>query len=203
MDTGPIVTMLTATASQGVSQVVGEAARQGVTVSASIDYAARAELEARELLRRMAAQITETVAATARTTMPAPVDAPGLFARLRPARFGIVTEALLGLVGSVVAALAALKPTQAEDAAAGATSRANNAGRFEAMEDAPIRSVYSSEILDSNTCPACLEVDGTEYANVTEAKQDYPAAGYVACEGRERCRGLAVAIFMDEQAAAA
>ncbi len=201
MDTGPIVAMLTATAAQGVSQVVGEAARQGVTVSASIDYTDRAELEAREMLRRMAAQVTETAAGAAKIGMPAPVETPsGLFARLRPARFGVISEALAAFIAFLGTQLGLLTSAAPEAAAAGATARATNTGRFTAMEAAPVSKCYASEVLDQSTCDPCLLIDGKEYDSVAEAMLDYPTGGFFGCEGWERCRGLAVAIFTDEQA---
>lgn len=202
MDTGPIVTMLTATASQGVAQVVGEAARQGVTVSASIDYAARAELEAREMLRKQAAQITETVAGAAKVGLPATVEPPsGLFSRLRPARFGVISEALGAFITFLGTQLGLLTSAAPEQAAAGATARATGAGRYEAMAEAPVSAVYVSALLDSNVCGPCAEDDGQTFATVAEARQAFPNGPNPACEGWERCRCLLVAIMADEQPA--
>ncbi len=200
MDTTPLVTMLTATAAQGVAQVVGEAARQGVTIAPDVDYAARAAVEANELQRRMAVQITEACATAARTVAPAPTLSRGRLARIG-ARFaprGLGPAGRSALDG-IEARLALLTPAAAEQAAAGATSRANGAGRFAAMAAAPVQTVVASEIMDANCCGPCLAVDGTEYASVEEAMGDYPGLGsYVACEGMERCRGTAVALFEGE-----
>jgi hypothetical protein len=64
-------------------------------------------------------------------------------------------------------------------------------------------SIYALEILDGNTCDACAEIDGQEYATFDEARADYPGlgGGYVDCQGRERCRGSLVFVYGDEAAA--
>lgn len=199
MDTTAIVAMLTATAAQGVAQVIGEAARQGVALEASIDYEGRAAIEARELLRRLAVQVTEAVASAARTGITAaPLQASrgGLLSRLRPARMATVEA------DYVAAALLELTDSAPVAAAAGASMRAGNGGRFAAIATADTRAVHSSELLDAATCAPCFDVDGTEYASMDEALGDYPAGGFVACEGRERCRGTLVCIFADEQPSA-
>lgn len=198
MDSTPLVTMLTATADAGVAQVLGEAARQGVVFDASVDYAERAEAEAREMLRRMASQVTESAAAAARTSVPPTQARRGLLARLvRSAQFAE------GEADVVAAQLASLPPANAERAAAGATSRATNSGRVAAMEAGPTSAVVASELLDDATCPPCEEIDGTEYATVEEALDDYPGGGYVGCEGMDACRGTLVATFDTESPAAA
>lgn len=201
MDTGPIVTMLTATASQGVSQVVGEAARQGVSLTASIDYTARAELEASELLRRMAAQITEACAARARTLVqaPPPVQAArtGL-RRLLPARLAVV-EDTAAVALAIKAFLESLSPAPLEASADGASGRANGLGRYAAMDAAPVRRCYVSALLDANVCGPCEERDGEEFDSVAEATAEFPNGPNPLCEGMERCRCVIVAIMDDEQ----
>jgi len=198
MDTAPLVTMLTATAAQGVAQVVGEAARQGVTITPDVDYAARAAVEANELQRRMAVQITEACAAAARTLAPAAAvqasGGRGLLRKLRPAPRMATVEA-----GAIEDFLSSLSPAAAEQAAAGATSRANGGGRFGAIASAPTERVIASEILDVATCGPCSAVDGREYEDIEDAMLDYPSLGaFFDCEGGERCRGTAVAIFEGE-----
>jgi hypothetical protein len=60
--------------------------------------------------------------------------------------------------------------------------------------------IYALEILDGNTCDECEAIDGQEYASVAEARVDYPGigGGYVACLGRERCRGSLVFVHEEE-----
>lgn len=99
----------------------------------------------------------------------------------------------------------------------GATMAAYNSGRREFMraqegpqsdesvpfmgraEDAPpgqyLTAIYASEVMDSNTCGPCEEIDGREYENLDEAEEDYPQGGYVDCEGGLRCRGTLVAEY--------
>lgn len=58
--------------------------------------------------------------------------------------------------------------------------------------------IYASELLDRNTCPACYGVDGKEYATVEDSLEDYPAGGYVDCDGGPRCRGTRVFVWEEE-----
>lgn len=176
MDAGPLVAILVALAAAGVHQVVGEAARQGVELAASIDYESRAQTDASDLMRRMARQVADSAASAARSSV-AP-GTPGWTAAQ------VVSEHL----GSLTSAAA-------EQAAAGAASRAQNAGRAAAIEAGPVVSVIASEVLDQSVCGPCLLVDGKEYPSVAAALAEYPAGGYASCEGRERCRGLLIALF--------
>lgn len=196
MDTAPLVTLLEASAAQGQAQVVAEAASQGVMITPDVDYSARALVEANELQRRMAVQVTEACAAAAKTIVPAaPVQARrGLMSKLRPPARLATIEA--GTIGDF---LSSLSPAAAEQAAAGATSRATGGGRFGAIASAPTQAVYASEILDEATCPPCSDVDGREYESIEDAMLDYPSlGGFFDCEGGERCRGTAVAVFEGE-----
>ncbi len=178
-DDGPLVALLVALAIAGANQVVGEAARQGVELAASIDYQARAEADATDLMRRMARQVAESSAAAARTGVP---------------------SGLAGGPASDVVAdhLASLTSAAAEQAAAGASSRAQNAGRVAAIAAGSLTTLAASEVLDQATCGPCLLADGREYPSLTVALAEYPAGGYVACEGMERCRGMLVAVFAIE-----
>jgi len=197
MDTGPLVTLLIATANQGVQQVLGEAARQGVALEASVDYTDRAELEAREMHRRMAAQIIESAASAARTQLPPTTARRGLLGRLRP------TQLAAEEADAIAQHLESLSVAAAVSASSGAVWRAINTGRFAAIDAAPTEAIYASEILDDATCTPCRDIDGTEYASVDEAMHDYPSmGGYVACEGMDRCRGTIVAVFDPEEPAA-
>jgi len=175
-DDGPLVALLVALAIAGVNQVVGEAARQGVELAASIDYQARAEADAADLMRRMARQVAESAASAARAGVP---------------------SGLAGGPASLVIAehLGSLSSAAAEQAAAGAASRAQNAGRVAAIAAGDPISVVASEALDINTCGPCLLIDGREYATVADALIDYPAAGFRSCDGGERCRGTIFALF--------
>lgn len=182
MDAGPLVALLVAFAVAGMHQVIGEAARQGVALDAAVDYQERATADAADLMRRMARQVAESSAAAARTSVPA--GSPG------------------GQASDVVSQhLATLTAAAAEQAAAGASSRAQNAGRAAAISAGPTVSIHASEVLDPAVCSTCILADGREYATLDAALLDYPSGGNRACEGGERCRGHLIAIFDDGQSA--
>jgi hypothetical protein len=52
---------------------------------------------------------------------------------------------------------------------------------------------FHSAIRDKATCGPCLDHDGHQYADLTEAVADFPAGPYAACLGRYRCRCLIAA----------
>jgi hypothetical protein len=82
-----------------------------------------------------------------------------------------------------------------EEQLGGALMQAMNAGRREFMRANSPTQVYASELLDDNTCDPCADVDGTEYPTVEDSEADYPAGGFVECEGGLRCRGTIVAVY--------
>lgn len=180
MDAGPLAALLVAFAVAGVHQVIGEAVRQGVGLAASVDYTDRAATDAADLMRRMARQVADSTATAARSGM-----APGMGGQ--PAA-NVVADHL----GSLSSAMA-------EQAAGGAASRAQNAGRAAAIEvgeaNGVVTSVLATEIMDPNCCGPCLLVDGRQYPSLASALADYPSTGYARCEGLERCRGLLSVIF--------
>jgi hypothetical protein len=109
---------------------------------------------------------------------------------------------LPGESGAVVAALVkdhltSLSDSFLRDQVGGAMSTAQNYGRAAVLEVAPEATYSASEVLDRNTCPACLELDGTEFADLAEARAAYASGGYVNCDGRLRCRGVIVALWND------
>jgi hypothetical protein len=189
MDTEPLVTLLATAAANGCTQIIGEAARQGITIDATVDYTDRAEAEALEMLRRVAVQVTESSTSAARTRVPATASRRGLLSRVFPAMFAG------GEADAIAAHLASLTPANPEQSAGGATSRATNAGRAAAIDQSEPTSIYGSEILDENTCSPCRTVDGRVYETLEEALNDYPGGGYVGCDGMERCRGTLVAVY--------
>jgi hypothetical protein len=88
------------------------------------------------------------------------------------------------------------------DILGGAVQQAINDGRGEVMGRANPTRIYASELLDANTCSHCVAKDGTEYQSVGDAAKDYPSGGYRDCEGRERCRGVLVAVYDETEAGA-
>ncbi len=86
----------------------------------------------------------------------------------------------------------------------GAVTAAQNAGRigvFNTADPGTAVRYYASEILDVSTCDACASVDGTEYASLQDAEQDYSSGGYNDCAGGPRCRGTLVMVADDPAAA--
>lgn len=94
--------------------------------------------------------------------------------------------------------LESLSNAYLEERFGGAVSQAQNTGRMAVFNKRTPNNVYSSEILDRNTCSNCTAIDGTDYPSLDEARRDYPSGGYVGCEGRERCRGLLIASYEEE-----
>ncbi len=87
----------------------------------------------------------------------------------------------------------------------GAVHASQHAGRVDVIRQAvevldTVR-IYASELLDAATCSPCVTVDGTEYDNLDDALEDYPAGGYAQCEGGGNCRGTLVAVSERESEA--
>jgi hypothetical protein len=86
------------------------------------------------------------------------------------------------------------------DILGGAVMQAINDGRGLVMRRAEPQYLYASELLDGNTCVNCVARDGTPYQNMDDAARDYPSGGYKNCLGRERCRGMLVAVYNETEA---
>jgi hypothetical protein len=90
----------------------------------------------------------------------------------------------------------------ASDQIKGMINQAVNEARAEvftdADEDGNRISMYASELLDSNTCGACMDIDGTELSQ-EDAFALYAGGGYIDCEGGGRCRGTVVAVYEGER----
>lgn len=85
------------------------------------------------------------------------------------------------------------------DILGGAIQGAINDGRGLVIQKADPTDIYSSEILDTNTCVNCVGRDGTHYQTWEDASKDYPSGGFKDCLGREKCRGLLVAVWNETQ----
>jgi HK97 family phage portal protein len=81
----------------------------------------------------------------------------------------------------------------------GVLTSAQHDGRLATMLTGPTTALYASEILDTNTCGPCAAVNRRWLGNSDDPAQPwlatYPAGGYIACKGRERCRGQIVAVW--------
>jgi hypothetical protein len=95
----------------------------------------------------------------------------------------------------VKANLSARSDSYLRDILGGGVQSAINDGRGLVMRQANPQMIYASEILDVNTCELCTGVDGTQYLTMDDAAADYPSGGFRDCLGRDRCRGVLVAIY--------
>jgi hypothetical protein len=96
----------------------------------------------------------------------------------------------------VLVTLQGLSPTPLVDQLSAALMAATNTGRLSALDAAPAEATYTaSEILDANTCAPCAAIDGTDFASLAEASDNYVNGGYVDCEGELRCRGTVIAVW--------
>lgn len=90
----------------------------------------------------------------------------------------------------------------ASDQLKGMINTAVNEARTEvftdADEDGERVTLYASELLDVNTCGACIGVDGQELSQ-EDAFALYGGGGYIDCEGGPRCRGTVVAVYEGER----
>jgi hypothetical protein len=87
---------------------------------------------------------------------------------------------------------------------AGLASRAQNEGRFTALEqDNAPGDYYASAVNDTNSCGPCREEDDTDFPSMAEARRDFPAGGFIGCEGRKRCRCTVVKIYTETAGQAA
>ncbi len=106
---------------------------------------------------------------------------------------GLPSAEIASQVGDYLHGLSGATP---EYELAGLTSQAQNEGRFAAMESAPRGTrYYASELNDQNTCDQCEHEDGDQFKSLAEARRDYPAGGFVGCEGGKRCRGTVVMVL--------
>lgn len=105
---------------------------------------------------------------------------------------GLEPEAMAKQVGDT---LRSMSTSSIKDQMNGALTQAMNDGRRNTIKRNSPKRVYASELLDANTCSACIEVDGREYSSVDDTTEDYPNGGYIECQGMERCRGTLVAVY--------
>ncbi|GAA3721732.1 hypothetical protein GCM10022224_103970 [Nonomuraea antimicrobica] len=81
----------------------------------------------------------------------------------------------------------------------GALSTAQMSGRLAVLEAAPAARYQGLEVLDTNTCSPCRDIDGHVFGGLAEAKAAYAPGGYIDCQGRLRCRGTVIAIWTQEE----
>lgn len=117
-------------------------------------------------------------------------------------RTDTVTGAELG--AQVRQHLDSLSDREQRDLLGGALTNSQNSARIETLRHAPPATpspaYYADETLDSETCGPCAAVDKRWLGNTLgEVDRLYPNGGYVACKGRERCRGTVTAVWRPTQ----
>lgn len=177
-------------AAAGAEQIAAEAAEQGVTVDPP-EVAAGLRNSAPRLWAAFGSELVEVATATA-GMIAASLAASAAREALRLFRPGVAGRSIARQVGEF---LRSLRNVERRELLAGALHRAQNVGRIAALGEAPPARYLADERRDSNTCPPCAEIDGTEFASLAEASQVYGAGGYLECEGRSRCRGTVRAIW--------
>jgi hypothetical protein len=180
VDAGPAAEVLAAamiaTAVVSVAQMVGEAASQGVKIPA----VAPDEDHLTEVATTIARIMGDSTASTAAREATR-VATPG-----RPGKdvAGLVTEHMKSLSDAWL-----------KDQLGGALTMAQNHGRLRVMDAGPDAAISASEVLDAGTCAPCREIDGTTFESLADAAAAYGAGGYINCLGRERCRGIVIAVW--------
>jgi len=168
-----------AVAEQSAAQMVAEAASQGVTV----DQPPVNESHLLDLARALGALLASQLAGA---------GAREAIRRATPDASGEDVAA------AVVEHLEGLSDAFLREQLGGALSAAQSDGRFAVLDVAPEAEYASSEVLDTNTCKPCADLDGTVFDSLAEAKAAYITGGYIDCDGRLRCRGIVIAIWSEE-----
>lgn len=190
--TRQILEVLAHTHVQAAGTVVAEAEHQGLSAAALPDQRTfRPTTTQRRQLEVLARQVAES-----------PVTRV-LEVATREARSAVTPNTHpSAVVQAVDVAVRNISPAGVQDAARQAATSAVNSGRLTAAQAAPEpREIYASEIMDSNTCGPCSQVDGRMYDSMESALADYPAGGsFKNCLGGSRCRGTLVFVWESEQA---
>lgn len=81
-------------------------------------------------------------------------------------------------------------------------NRATNLGKLDTYAAAKPRGwrleLRADERLDRNTCGPCRKIDGEVLPDADAAGLAYGGAGYLFCEGRERCRGTVRGVWTNK-----
>jgi hypothetical protein len=174
-----LTTAMVAVALTGAHAVVREADAQGVQVGARTPDKADLASQATVITGLLRAGLAAAAGQAAMRVMSP--DASGA-----------------DVAESVREHLDSLTDAQPRQHLGGGLTTAQNAGRYETMAHAPQAVYFASEQLDNATCVPCNKKDGTRYATLDLAKEDYPTSGYKKCQGLERCRGTVVAVWETE-----
>lgn len=169
---------LTTLAIEGHMQARDELAAQGVTVG---------EIEDASVLRAL---VSDHAAAVAQQV----ADGVSIAASRKAVQLHGVRTAQ-EVAEETAEYLGGLKHAWEKKILDGAVQQALNAGRFEVFEQVEaVASIYASELNDASTCGPCVQIDGTEFATMEEARRAYPTGGYFGCDGGGACRGTIVLV---------
>lgn len=172
--------LLVDVAEAAARHVVTEAADQGVTVSAGA-------------VDRTALRQTGQVAAA---TLG---DGLRISAAREAARVWGPGVPVDTITGQVADHLTDLTPAQPTEVLGGALTGAQAAGREATMLAGPSAALYAQEVNDRHRCGPCADVDRKWVGNSDDPARPwlalYPVRGYIACRGRDRCRGQLVAVW--------
>lgn len=178
-----ILDHLESMAATSISDALSEAKKQGVTLPAVTvdDLAVGLKARAEAVGTLMARSVSDSAA------------------RQALLRFGVGALDPAEVAAGVIDHLESLSVSHVNDVLGGALTQAQNTARRAVMDQADVVFIYSSELLDQNTCTNCSDVDGTEYKKMADADKDYPAGGFKDCLGGPRCRGTLVAVYEEGQ----
>lgn len=169
---------LTVAYRESAAQVVAEANRQGVRVTAATEAPVWTQAQA----RIVASNATEKVLDAAKTVYEQPRAA--------------ITVPTVEEVQEAVSGLSDKGPI---DKARQASNAVVNEGRFDTVAQAARQPdwIYSSEVMDgARTCAPCQAIDGTEWATIAEAREWYNPT-MRDCLGQSRCRGTLCFVWED------
>lgn len=172
---------MTALATVASSQVVAEAADQGLEEGAihttTIDKV------------RTAATAQVVAGALGQIVIGSAVGET-----LRTWRQGATSQEVIEQVSNHLASLTDAAPRQYLGAALG---QAQHEARLQTFAKGPEAALYADEVLDAIVCDPCRSVNRKWLGNASDAMSTklYPVQGYIYCKGRSRCRGQVVAVW--------
>lgn len=182
---------LAASAAAGGQQVAGEAAAQGVDLGMVKVKLGRLDEYRLDLAARRLSQQPQADVLKAAADLAYRMPDPAALART-------VIDQLRDLSTDRLGAYAR-PPVQQADGIGRQAAATGGGGGSRPNLVLPER-IYSSELLDRNTCGPCSMVDGQEYDTLADARADYPTGQYRKCDGGDLCRGTLVFVWSSEAA---
>lgn len=163
----------------GASEVVTEAAEQGVEVEPAVPGEDELSALAAVTVALLAAGLAAAVGREALRLLTPESEAD------RIAR-------------QVQEYLDSLTDRELRDQLGGALTNAQNRARFATMLTAPSATWYAAERNDPHACQPCKLIDNHKFESLDSAFLAYPNGGYVDCHGGVRCRGGVIPVWEEE-----